>query len=105
MSKIKKTLNRVLGGRADANIRFDDLCSLLAHFGFTERIRGDHHIFTHDGLSEILNIQPRGSQSKAYQVKQVRALLIASGLAGDTDGSGTESPDTPVEEEDDDAGA
>lgn len=50
MSKITKTLNRVLRGNADANIRFDDLCALLSHLGFTERIRGDHHIFTRDGF-------------------------------------------------------
>jgi|GEM_PF-333108 len=107
VSKITKTLKRVLGGRADANIRFDDLRALLAHFGFSERIRGDHHICTHDGLAEILNLQPRGSKAKAYQVKQVRAVLIASGLAGDrADDSGeggTEATDHPSEEEHDDA--
>ena len=67
---------------ADANIRFGDLCSLLRHLGFAERIRGDHHIFTRDGVAEILNLQPRSDKAKAYQVKQVRGVLIANGLAG-----------------------
>ncbi len=82
MSKITKTLDRVLRGNADANIRFADLCALLVHLNFIERIRGDHHIFTREGVAEILNLQPRGGKAKAYQVKQVRGVLTAQGLAG-----------------------
>jgi HicA toxin of bacterial toxin-antitoxin, len=74
-----KTLEAILRGTADANIRFTDLCRLLANLGFTERIRGDHHIFTREGVSEIINIQPRGGKAKPYQVKQVRQLIIAYG--------------------------
>ena len=48
MSKVTKTLERVLRGTADANIRFGDLCALLQHLGFVERVRGDHHIFTRE---------------------------------------------------------
>ena len=69
-----KILDRVLRGASDANIRFDDLRRVLKRLGFEERIRGDHHIFTRDGVEEILNLQPRGSLAKAYQVKQVRGL-------------------------------
>ena len=83
MSKVGKTLDRVLRGRSDANIRFDDLRAVLIHLGFVERVRGDHHIFSRDGVPEILNLQPRGSQAKAYQVKQVRDVLVAYGLAGE----------------------
>jgi len=54
----------------------------LVHLGFAERIRGDHHIFTRDGVPEILNLQPLGSQAKAYQVKQVRGVIVAHRLAG-----------------------
>ena len=83
MASLAKTLNRILRGNADKNIRFGDLCALLDHLGFAERIRGDHHIFTREGIEEILNLQPRGSKAKAYQVKQVRNLLTSYGLAGD----------------------
>ena len=69
-------LKQVLRGSADANIRFSELCSLLKKLGFAERIRGSHHIFTRDGIAEILNLQPRRSIAKAYQVKQVRAVLV-----------------------------
>jgi hypothetical protein len=52
------------------------LRSLLESLGFSERIRGDHHIFTRPGVWEIINIQPLGSLSKAYQVKQVREVIV-----------------------------
>ncbi|MGO9469108.1 MAG: type II toxin-antitoxin system HicA family toxin [Isosphaeraceae bacterium] len=81
MSKVAKTLDRIIRGNSDASIRFDDLRAVLVHLGFTERIRGDHHIFTRDGVPEILNLQPRGSQAKAYQVKQVRGVIVAHRLA------------------------
>jgi hypothetical protein len=76
VSKVKKTLERILRGNADANIRFDDLRTLLSHLGFAERIRGDHHIFSRDGVVEILNLQPRQGKAKAYQVRQVRGVIV-----------------------------
>ena len=82
VSKVTKTLDRILRGNADANIRFGDLCALLHHLGFAERIRGDHHIFTRESVAEILNLQPRGGKAKAYLVKQVRGVLTSYGLAG-----------------------
>ena len=61
---------------SDSNIRFIDLCNLLKLYGFTERIKGDHHIFTMRGVEEILNLQPKGTKAKAYQVRQVRKIII-----------------------------
>jgi hypothetical protein len=72
----KRVLQQILSGASDANIRFDDLRSLLSGLGFTERVRGDHHIFSRAGVVEILNLQPQGSLAKPYQVKQVRALIV-----------------------------
>jgi hypothetical protein len=86
VSKVRKTLDRVLRGNADAGIRFDDLRSLLLHLGFAERVRGGHHIFTRDGVAEILNLQARGDKAKPYQVKQVRGVITSYGLAGDPEG-------------------
>ena len=80
-----KSLERVLRGTSDANVRFTDLCGLLKRLGFAERIRGDHHIYTRDGVEEILNLQPRGSMAKAYQVKQVRNVIVRYELAGEDD--------------------
>jgi predicted RNA binding protein YcfA (HicA-like mRNA interferase family) len=69
-------LSRVLGAESDANIRFNDLRRLLLKLGFAERVKGSHHIFTHAGVAEILNLQPRGHLAKPYQVKQVRTVLV-----------------------------
>jgi hypothetical protein len=70
-----------LRGSSDAGIRFDDLRALLRQLGFTERIKGSHHIFTRAGVDEILNLQPKGSMAKPYQVKQVRRTLVQYKLA------------------------
>ncbi len=69
MSKTDKIRDKILLGFSDANIDFDDLCRLLINLEFNERIKGSHHIFTKDGIEEIINIQPIGSKAKAYQVK------------------------------------
>ncbi len=97
MSKITKTLDRVLRGTADANIGFHDLCNLLKHLGFAERIRGSHHIFTRDGVVEILNLQPKGGKAKPYQVRQVRNVIVANGLAQEPEPPAVE--ETPSQEE------
>ncbi len=76
MSKFEKILSLVLRGASDSNISFEDLRYLLNHLGFKERIRGSHHIFTKEGLEEILNLQPKGNKSKPYQVKQVRNIML-----------------------------
>ena len=76
MSPSEKTLGKILGGTSDANIRFAELCRLLKSLEFDERIKGDHHIFTRNGVEEILNLQPKGSKSKPYQVKQVRRIIL-----------------------------
>ena len=85
MARGDKLLSRVLRGTADANIRFSELRQLLVRLGFTERIRGDHHIFTRRGVEEILNLQPKGSAAKPYQVRQVRAVIVKYKLAGGED--------------------
>jgi hypothetical protein len=82
VSRPAKTLEQVLRGTADANIAFADLCGLLRHLGFDERIRGSHHIFTREDIAEILNLQPNGSKAKPYQVRQVRDVILRYGLAG-----------------------
>lgn len=86
MGKIEKTLESVLRGTFDANISFRDLCKLLKKLGFTERVRGDHFIYTKPQIEEILNIQPIGALAKTYQVKQVRTVILKYKL-GDFHGS------------------
>jgi len=51
MGKHERLLQTILRGRSDANIRFADLRALLLHLGFSERIRGSHHLFDKDGIA------------------------------------------------------
>jgi len=80
MGKHGKLLEKVLGGAADAAIRFEELCFLLKHLGFEARIRGSHFIFRKPGIPEKINLQRDGSQAKPYQIKQVRAVILKHGL-------------------------
>ena len=80
----KKVLDRIPSGLADKNIRFQDMRNLLKDFGFSERIKGDHHIFYKEGIEEIINLQLlKGGKSKAYQVKQVRGIILKYKLHGE----------------------
>ena len=69
-------MDKVLSGASDNNIIFNDFRKFILYLGFKERIKGSHHIFTKEGIFEIINIQSRGNLAKAYQVKQVRDLII-----------------------------
>ena len=71
-----KTLQRVLSGRSDASIRFNDLCALLEGLGFAKRVSGSHYVFRKGGVEEKINLQRDGNNAKPYQVKQVRAVLL-----------------------------
>ena len=83
MARLDKLLERVLRGTSDANIPFEGLRYLLVQLGFEKRVRGSHHIFTKSGVEEILNLQPKGSHAKPYQVKQVRQVILQHKLGGD----------------------
>jgi predicted RNA binding protein YcfA (HicA-like mRNA interferase family) len=72
----EKTLSRLLGGKADSAIRFDELCLLLERLGFEKRVRGSHHVFRRVGVEEMINLQRDGSTAKPYQVRQVRAVIL-----------------------------
>jgi hypothetical protein len=63
MTHLEKTLLMILRGTADASIGFSDLRNLLVSLGFEERVRGSHHIFTRDGVTEIINLQPRSAKA------------------------------------------
>jgi len=76
MGKYQKLLIKILSGSSDANVDFEQLRRLLILFGFAERIKGSHHIFTKEDVEEILNIQEIQAKAKPYQVKQVRNLIL-----------------------------
>jgi hypothetical protein len=83
MSKYEKLLTHILQSKSDANISFKDLSNLMKKFGFTERIRGDHHIFRKEGVIERINLQCDGIKAKVYQVRQVREIILKYNLGGE----------------------
>ena len=61
-------------------LRFDDLRALLRQLGFIERVRGSHHVFRREGVAERINLQRDDGHAKAYQVRQVRRVILKYGL-------------------------
>ena len=82
MSQYEKMMLKILLGNQDSSISFSELQKVLDVLGFQCRIKGDHFIYTKNGVAEILNIQPKGNKAKAYQVKQVRNIIIKYKLGG-----------------------
>ena len=76
MGQYEKLVQRILSGRHDNSIAFSEAISLMQKLGFSMRTKGSHHIFFKKGVAEIINLQPDGSKSKAYQVKQIRDLMV-----------------------------
>jgi predicted RNA binding protein YcfA (HicA-like mRNA interferase family) len=76
VGKHEKLVKKILSGRQDTSVDFSDAVTLLQALGFSIRIRGSHYIFDRKGVEEIINIQPVGSKAKAYQVKQIRELIL-----------------------------
>ncbi len=76
MSKFDKLLLKLLSGNSDRNFAFNDLLILLKRADFKFRIKGSHHIFYKDGITEIINLQSQNGKAKPYQVKQVREIFI-----------------------------
>jgi predicted RNA binding protein YcfA (HicA-like mRNA interferase family) len=76
MSKYEKLIKQILSGESDRNIRFEELCHLLRRLRFDERIRGSHHIFRRHDIEEKIVLQRDNGKAKAYQVRQLRAIIL-----------------------------
>ena len=65
----RKTLEEARGGAG--NLRFRDLTRLVESLGFRlARVNGSHHVFTHPGLAELVNLQEVDGKCKPYQVSK-----------------------------------
>ncbi|MCR5144726.1 MAG: type II toxin-antitoxin system HicA family toxin [Lachnospiraceae bacterium] len=74
MSTKDKLIQKICFGNTN-NIKFHELQKFLEILGFSlEHIKGDHYIFFHPNIEEIINIQPKKGMAKSYQVKQVRMI-------------------------------
>ena len=77
--KKKKLLQKLLSGTK--NIRFSEAMACAEAFGFQlDRVNGSHHILTHQGIPELLNLQNVKGKAKAYQIKQFLQLIETHNL-------------------------
>ena len=64
-----------------ANVRFRDLCGLLARIGYAlDRKRGSHLIYRHSWRRDLplVNLQEgQAGKAKPYQVRQILGLIDA----------------------------
>ncbi len=73
MSKVKLLAQALAGSK---NLRFRDFVRLVEAYGFhLSRTRGSHHIFSHPGVPELLNLQEVDGKAKPYQVRQFLKLV------------------------------
>jgi len=72
--KKRKLVQKLLSG--SKNIRFSEASSCAEAFGFRlSRITGDHHIYMHPGVPELVNLRNVGGKAKPYQVKQLLQII------------------------------
>ncbi len=69
-----KLLDKALN--SPRNLRFAEMVDLVQAFGFHQsRINGSHHIFVHQTVRELLNLQDVDGLVKPYQVRQFLRLV------------------------------
>ena len=77
----KKVYQAVISGKSDNNIRFCDFQNLIMDLGFVfQRQNGSHIMYFNDDIGQFMNIQNDASKAKAYEVKQLRDLIIKYNL-------------------------
>jgi len=70
----RKLLKRLLSG--SKNIRFSEATVVAEAFAFKlDRISGSHHIYIHQDVPELLNLQNVKGKAKPYQVKQLLKII------------------------------
>jgi len=71
----RQLLLRLQNG-AIRNVAFNDFVSLVEGFGFRlSRSVGSHHIYTHPGIEELINLQRADGEAKPYQIRQFLRLV------------------------------
>ena len=84
MSK-RKRFQKLLSG--SKNIRFSEATACIESFGFRlARINGSHHIFVHQDIPELVNLQEVKGQAKPYQVKQFLKIVERYNLQLENEG-------------------
>lgn len=72
--KDRKLIEKLLSG--SKNVRFSEAVACARLYGFElSRINGDHQIFVHPDIPELLNLQDVDGKAKPYQIKQLLQLI------------------------------
>jgi predicted RNA binding protein YcfA (HicA-like mRNA interferase family) len=72
--KRRKLFQKLLSG--SKNIRFTEACACAEAFGFRQtRVSGDHHIYVHPEVFELVNLQNVGGKAKPYQIKHLLQII------------------------------
>ena len=72
--KKAKLLEKLLSG--SQNISFSEAVIIAQAFGFRlDRINGSHHIFVHNDIPELINLQNRKGKAVSYQIKQLLRIV------------------------------
>lgn len=72
--KKRRLLQKLLSG--SKNIRFSEAVACAKAFGFQlSRTTGDHHIYVHPEIPELVNLQAVDGKAKPYQVKQLLQII------------------------------
>ncbi len=83
MGKWGRFRQKLLSGQADHNLDFADLCHFVEYeLGFIPHPDngGSHQVFGKEGITEIIDLQPRGHEAKSYQVRQIRKIITDHAL-------------------------
>ena len=73
--KRRRLLKRISEGQLK-NIAFGDMINIVEGFGFRlDRVSGSHHIFVHEAIPELVNLQEVKGEAKPYQVRQFLRLI------------------------------
>jgi predicted RNA binding protein YcfA (HicA-like mRNA interferase family) len=73
--KRRRLLKRISEGQLK-NIAFGDIISIVEGFGFRlDRVSGSHHIFVHEAIPELVNLQEVRGEAKPYQIRQFLRLI------------------------------
>lgn len=83
MTRYEKLYRKIII-EGNTSVSFSDIQFFVDKLGFSGRCKGDHYIYTLDGVNDIINIQPNGNNAKKYQVKQIKKIVEKYKLGGDS---------------------
>ena len=55
---------------------YEEACAIAQAFGFRlSRIKGSHHVFAHESIPELVNLQDVSGKAKPHQIRQLLRLI------------------------------